>query len=99
MKRQTKTNRERAEKAALRQRLTDLAQGALGHCCLPDGDESRDHGGMAAEMGLDVFSRWVGAVQATFGSDDLALDKVWMLGEYDYISKVTEYLFERGVRP
>lgn len=44
-----KVMRESQAKARLRQRLVDLAQGAMGHCVVPDGDEYI--AGMAAEMG------------------------------------------------
>lgn len=95
MKRRTKADRERAEKAALRQRLTDLAQGALG-CCVLNQDPDEDW--LLNSMGLDDFGRFLGAVQRALGADDNKLDALWMLENYDEIGKATEYLWERGVR-
>jgi CTP synthase len=51
-----KVMRESKAKARLRQRLVDLAQGAMGHCVVPDGDEYI--AGMAAEMGN--YERFLG---------------------------------------
>ena len=50
-----KVMRESQAKARLRQRLVDLAQGAMGHCVVPDGDEYI--AGMAAEMGIVSFGQ------------------------------------------
>lgn len=92
-----KVMRESQAKARLRQRLVDLAQGAMGHCVVPDGDEYI--AGMAAEMGIVSFGQWIGAIQRTFGSDDNAFDKSWMLEHYDTLDRATEYLWDCGVRP
>lgn len=92
-----KAMREAQEKKRLRQRLTDLAQGAMGHCFVPDGEE--DTAGMAAEMGIESFGRWVGAIQRTFGADDNAFDKTWMLEHYDTLDAATDFLWDCGVRP
>ena len=91
-----KVMRESKAKARLRQRLTDLAQGAVGSCSVPDGDEYTE--GMAAEMGIEAFALWVGAIQRTFGADDNTFDKLWMLENYDTLDRATEYLWDRGVR-
>lgn len=98
MKRTKKSARKAAEIAAIRARLIDLAQGALGQCVMPD-FKNECFGGMAAELGIEVFSRWVGAVQAAFGSDDERFDALWMLAEYDSIDRAAEWLHDRGVRP
>lgn len=94
--RRTKAQQERDGKARLRQRLIDLAQGASGRSPLPQGEE---HGGMAAELGIEEFTCWVGAIQQTFGADDNKFDELWMLSKYDNLDNAVEYLWSRGVRP
>lgn len=91
-----KSTREAQGKKRLRQRLMDLAQGAMGHCFAPTGE---DDVSMAAEMGIGAFGQWVGAIQRTFGSDYDVFDKAWMLENYDTLDSATEYLWERGVSP
>lgn len=93
--RQTRAQREQDKKDALRRRLVDLAQGAQGRGPLP-GDE---HAGLAAELGIETFVRWVGAIHQTFGTDNNKLAELWMLEEYDDFDKAVEYLWSRGVRP
>ena len=61
--------------------------GCQGHCVVPDED---DIAGMAAEMGIVSFGQWIGAIQRTFGSDDNAFDKSWMLEHYDTLDRATE---------
>lgn len=96
MKRRTKSDREGAEKAALRQRLVDLAQGALGWCEL---NQAPDEDWLLNSMGLDDFGRFLGAVQRTFGADGKKLVEPYMVHHYDRINTARDYLFERGVRP
>lgn len=98
MKRTKKSARTATEIAAIRARLLDLAQGALGHCVLPDFDDEGAFAGMSSELGIDTFGRWVGAIQRAFGADALKLDATWMLEEYDDIDRAAAWLHERGVR-
>lgn len=83
-------------KKALRARLIDLAQGALGHTPL---NQDPDEDWLLNSMGLDQLGRFLGAVQRTFGTDDFKLVEPWMLEHYDTIDTATEYLWSRGVRP
>lgn len=86
-------------KARLRQRLKDLATGAYGPNQPPDFG-SEDIGGMAGEMGLDAFARWLGAIRWALLDDgeESYIGPVWM-ENYDTLEKATDFLWKRGIRP
>jgi hypothetical protein len=94
----SKAEREAAEKAAIRRRLKDMAIGAYGGYSQPDW-EAEDFVGMANEMGLDAFGRWVGAIRVAW----IEKDREWVtdyqnLEHFDTLDKATEFLWENGVR-
>jgi hypothetical protein len=99
MKKLTKEKRIKQEKAELRQRLLDLAAGAYGGYQSLDwlGEE---FGGMATEVGLEVFGRWIGAIRVTFCGGDRADYRVsdTSLGKFDSVNGAVEWLYECHVR-
>lgn len=93
-----KQQREAQQKQALRQRLEDLASGAYGYYAPLDW-HNEEFTGMAGEMGLDAFARWLGAIKVSL----LKEHQEWLvsmsdLENFDTINKATEWLWDGGVR-
>jgi hypothetical protein len=96
MKRKTKEQREAEAKAALRQRVADIATGANGG--LFDNDDEFATAGF--------LSRFIPALRAQFGidSEGKAIDRwlfLWDLHNlhyYDNVDTTTDFLFEHDVR-
>jgi hypothetical protein len=89
MKLTKKQQRGAAEKAALKQRLLDLAHGAYGGF---DGFEPEaEFCSMAAEMGLEAFGRWIGAIEKYLISPTC-------FEYFDTIDKAVDHLYRAGVR-
>lgn len=98
-KRNTKQDRDAAGKAALEQRLRDIAWGAYGDYEAPewDGDQST---GLASEMGVDAFGRFVGAIGKVFCDDSRGyLVNLRNLEHFDSFDAAVEHLWNGGVRP
>jgi hypothetical protein len=95
VKKRTKQQREEAEKAALRKRLRDMASGAYGDLSPLAWDDEGDFTGMAAEMGLDAFGRWLGAIGRDFGGHYVEPS---YLHHFDYLSTATDFLYDAGIR-
>lgn len=94
-----KRNKADDGKARLRQRLKDLAYGALGGYHPPD-FESEEFVGMVSEMGIDSWGRWVGAIHnALLGDERKMYVEPRYLERYDSLDTATEFLWEIGVRP
>lgn len=96
MKRKTKEQREAAAKAALRQRITDIATGAAGGV-FDDGDNFAT---------ADFLARFVPALRVQFGLDSegkevARWDHLWFasnLDRYDNVDTTTDFLFANDVR-
>lgn len=88
-KRLTKAQREEAELAHLRQRVTDIYQGAIGGAW-NDGDYAT----------VENLSKLLPALQAVFGINPEAMHVwgLWNLDEFDNPEKAARYLFEHGYR-
>jgi hypothetical protein len=89
---------EHAEKADLRARLYDIAMGAYGGFEMPEieGDNAM---GMASDIGLEAFGRWIGAIGNVLLDDStLYLIKPNNLEYFDSIDKAVEHLYGSGVR-
>jgi hypothetical protein len=98
MKRKTKEQREEIARAALRQRIEDIALGA-------EGDEGvLDKNGWFA--GAHCLSRLIPALRARFGLDDEGNERtdikyLWYpsnLDSFDNVDTITDFLYEHGVR-
>lgn len=88
-KRKTKAQREAAQKAALRQRVRDIATGAAGYEFDSDDEFAT----------ADFLSRFVAALQITFGNEQNGfLWKPHCLGGWDNIDAATEQLWAHGIR-
>ena len=77
------------EKAALRQRVRDIACGAAGY----EFDKEEEF------ATCDFLSRFVPALQTTFAVE--GRDYLWCLnnlGNFDTINSATDFLFTHGVR-
>ena len=88
-KRKTKAQKEAEEKAALRQRLTDIYSGALGYkwddCCYE----------ISGKMLMDVIR----VCRDVFGYDDnVWLFEVHNLDKYDTVEQLAEFYYKNGVR-
>jgi hypothetical protein len=95
----TKAQREEAEKAALRKRLTDIAFGAMGTYGALGWDNEDDFAGMASEMGLEQFKQWIGGIRQALLNDGTSwLADIGALHHYDYLSKATDWLYDSGIR-
>jgi hypothetical protein len=100
--RRTKADREAAIKAALRKRLIDMMQGAHGpHELNPD---TTDCPGVSAELGIEVFARYIGAIRMSFFSGAGREKQLWQtdlasLHHYDTLDGAVDYLYGIGVRP
>jgi hypothetical protein len=99
MKRKTKEQRDTEAKAALRQRVHDIACGAAGYQFDEDDQFAT----------ADFLSRFIPALKAQFGFDDTKekakdglsnnyLFDVQNLDNYDNVDTTTDFLFEHGVR-
>ena len=96
MKRKTKEQRDAAAKAALRQRIADIATGAAG--------AEFDHDDEWANA--DMLSRFVPALRVQFGLDAEGNERtdrahLWFLSNlhyFDDVDSVTDFFFEHGVR-
>ena len=80
---------EAEEKAALKQRLTDIYSGAVGvkweDCCYE----------VSGKMLMDVIR----VCRAVFGHDDnVWLFEVHNLDKYDTVEQLTEFFYKNGVR-
>jgi len=88
-KRKTKAQREAEQKAALRQRVADIATGAAGYELDADSEFST----------AEVLSRLMPALQIQFSME--GRDYLWALsnlGNYNDIDSTTDFLYEHGVR-
>lgn len=103
MKRQTKAQRERQQKAALRQRIRDIATGAAG-CSLDD-----EAGWEVWNLGPEVFDRYLVALNVLFGvgednpncEGDAWKELALMPCHYERLSGIdsaVEHLWSRGAR-
>jgi hypothetical protein len=93
-----RANKEREKKAALRLRLKDMASGAYGGYHRLDFD-GEDFTGMASEMGLDAFGRWVGAIGNELLDDaHKYLTEPRNLEHFDSLDKAVDLLWEHGIR-
>lgn len=89
MKRQSKADKEAAQKAALRQRIRDMVAGACGED--PDDDQFF--------MTMEPASRLLPALEKTFGKDGNGyLWRSHCLDRYENVDSITEFLFQNGVR-
>lgn len=92
-----------AEKAALRQRLEDIARGAHGHHSDPAFfvDECYTLG---SELGLEGFARFIQGVQSAWSSEKAydVTDVVTRVFNYEHWDqpwpKVIDWAYERGLR-
>jgi len=99
MKQTKKQQREAVEKAALSQRLTDIACGAYGPYEALNWHNEDEFSGMAGEMGVEAFARWIGGIKSSLLDKDQAyLVDLHNLHHFDYISKATDHLYGYGVR-
>lgn len=88
-KRKTKAQREAEQKAALRQRVADIAIGAAGY-------NFDDESEFAT---AEFLERFVPALRVCFGTD--GNDYLWSahcLGKWNDIDSSTQALWENGVR-
>lgn len=84
-----KQKREAQQKAALRQRVSDIATGAAGYR-FDDGE---------AFATADFLSRFVPALEVQFGADGNSyLWSTHSLLNYDDVDLTTDYLWDHGVR-
>ena len=89
VKRQTKAQREAAQKAALRRRVADIAIGAAGYN-FDDPDEFAT---------AEFLERFVCALEVAFGNEhNQYLWKPHCLSRWDNIDSSTEALWDHGVR-
>ena len=88
-RRLTKQQKEVQEFQALRLRIRDITVGAAGYNIDIEGEF----------VTLDVASRLVRALEATFGNEsNKYLFQPQNLDEYDNIDMITEFYFNHGVR-
>lgn len=98
MKRKTKQQKISQEKAALKQRLADMARGAYGGNQPLDFDADT-FGVMSGEMGLDAFGRWLVAIgKYLLGEKHQYLIELWNLAHFDSLDGAVDFLHEHGVR-
>lgn len=94
----TKAEQEAAEKAALRQRLVDMAYGANKGCqieCLEVGEPL----GLVDSMGVEAWMAFIRCVKnLLIPEDQSVLTELWNLHHFDDIEKLTEWLYSNGVR-
>lgn len=97
LKRKTKARREEEAKAALRQRIHDIACGAAGFQFDQEGEFAT----------ADFLERFVSALKAQFGFEEKSeqgttsnkfLFDVNILHHYDNIDSATDFLFRNDVR-
>jgi hypothetical protein len=95
----TKERREADGKARLRRRLADLALGAYGGYQALDFD-GESFAGMAPEMGMEAFGRWIGGIEHALLTEDRHKDltAARYLEHYDTLDTATEMLWRHGVR-
>ncbi len=97
-KRVSKTEREAAEQTALKARLRDLALGAYGGYS-PFNFDGDEFAGMASEMGLEAFGRWIGAIgNALLDEKSMYLIEARCLEHFDSLDEAVKHLWESGVR-
>lgn len=102
---QKREDEKQAELAAIELRLADLAQGAAGWAHFDDG-EMEESAGLAHEMGIPDFFRYVCAVKVTFeeggSSEAPALDHAFWISNLenfaDRFHAAAEHLWEAGAR-
>ena len=96
MKRKTKEQREAEQRAALRQRIADIATGAAGYE-FDNGDEFAT---------ADFLARFVPALRVQFGFDEKReelkkFNHLWSLinlQNYNDVDSTTDFFFDHGVR-
>jgi len=96
MKRKSKEQRETAAKAALRQRIADIATGAAGY----------KFDGADEWANADFLARFVPALRVQFGLDSEGNERrdrnhFWFLSNvnhYENVDTTSEFFFEHGVR-
>jgi hypothetical protein len=101
-----KEKRKLVDLAGLELRLRDMAQGAAGHCVFGDGQDE-DSAGIAYEMGMPEWLRFVGAVRRSFresGTNAAPARSVafelWNLEHFaDRFDVAAEHLYDYGARP
>lgn len=105
MKRKTKKDREMAQRNKLYDRCLDLLRGAGGGYTDVENYLSTppdERGSMIAELGSEIFGRWLGAVaqHLTFVSEgqQAMIVKPAFLEKYDDFDKAIDWLYELGVR-
>jgi|SRR5690606_678773 len=98
-KKPTKAQIEATEKAALRQRLKDIALGAYGPFIDPP-DFDNTECCLSCRMGSDAFYRWIGGICNALlkgDADDFRI-RLHCLHEYDSLDGATNFLYTHGVR-
>lgn len=101
-----KEKQKQADLVGLELRLRDIAQGAAGHCVFADGQDE-DFAGLAYEMGIPEWLRFVGAVKRSFQESgnnaapalSVAFE-LWKLDRFaDRFAVAAEHLYDCGARP
>lgn len=93
-KRKTKEQHETEARAALRQRVQDIATGAAGFQFDADGEFAT----------AEFLSRFIPALKVQFGTEEKAIPSnshCWLLSNLHYFDNVdtaTAFLYESGVR-
>ncbi len=97
------TKKEKAERAALRQRLLDMMYGAFGGYepanfeGAPDNEDEPTS--LPGELGLDAWCRWVGAINmCLLTKNHRYLTKPHLLEKFEGLDMATNFLYEHGVR-
>ena len=101
-----KEKQKQTDLAGLELRLRDLAQGAMGHCVFADGQDEGS-AGLAYEMGIPEWMRFIGAVKKSFeesGNNAAPVRPVafelWNLEHFgDRFDLAAEHLYGCGARP
>lgn len=106
MKRATKAQQEARQRAALRHRVLDMIRGANGDYALPDIGE--DGGGLGAQMGLEAFGRFLGAIRYAWNMSSTRENGAGKIQDFrfnpgnlesfDSVGSIVEMLWECGVR-
>lgn len=96
MKRPTKAQREASELQGIERRLLDIAYGAHGDYAPILGASDSDFQGVASELGIEAFGRFIGGIRNVFFAEDR---DSWMLRagqlhKFDSIKVAAKYLHD-----
>lgn len=109
MKKITKAQRIENEKAALKQRLMDLARGSYGGYAMTEPGHE-DFMGYCSELGIEAYARYVGAIKALFSESpetNVEISPGKMYGHwfdaddvyrYDKPDEAAEFMYAQGAR-